>query len=424
MWGGHGRVPTKYSINLDTMQELPKDFIALMREHYGNDDAVALCDALLTTEPEVSVRLNGRKIYETHPNPPCEGGGMQGLPCGAGWEPVPWCPDAYYLAERPPFTFDPLLHAGVYYVQEASSMYVAKLLKDYGCDVPCCALDLCAAPGGKSTLLAGLLPEGSLLVSNEPMPKRANVLAENMQKWTRMPEGHYPVESIVTNNYPADFGAFSDCFDLVVTDVPCSGEGMFRKDDQAVAEWSMDNVMMCVERQRGILSDIWHVLKPGGLLVYSTCTFNRFEDEDNARWICSELGGELLEERHFLPGRDRGEGFYCAAIRKSGEGESIDAISAVKDKIVRKSNSTLRPMPKAFECEGPCVELSYDEALAYLRREAIRVPAPKGPVTLCYKGIPLGPGKGVGNRINNLYPEAWRIRSTYTKKWSLGGTER
>ena len=340
-----------------------------------------------------------------------------------GVDSIDWCNDAFYLSERPPFTFDPLLHAGVYYVQEASSMYVAKLLKDYGSETACCALDLCAAPGGKSTLLAGLLPEGSLLVSNEPMSKRANVLAENMQKWTRMPQGKYPVDSVVTNNYPADFGAFSDCFDLVVTDVPCSGEGMFRKDEQAVAEWSMDNVMMCVERQRDILSDIWHTLKSGGLLIYSTCTFNRFEDEDNARWICSELGGELLEERHFLPGRDRGEGFYCAAIRKSGEGESIDAISILKDKIVRKANSTLRLMPKAFECEGPCVELSYDEALAYLRREAIRVPAPKGPVTLCYKGIPLGSGKGVGNRINNLYPEAWRIRSTYTKKWSLWGTE-
>ena len=349
---------------------------------------------------------------------------MQGLPCEVGWEPVPWCPDAFYLSERPPFTFDPLLHAGVYYVQEASSMYVAKLLKNYGPETACCALDLCAAPGGKSTLLAGLLPEGSLLLSNEPMSKRANVLAENMQKWTRMPQGTYPVDSIVTNNYPADFGAFSNCFDVLVTDVPCSGEGMFRKDEQAVAEWSMANVMMCVERQRTILRDIWHALKPGGLLVYSTCTFNRFEDEDNARWICSELGGELLEERHFLPGRDRGEGFYCAAIRKSGVAEDVDAISVVKDNIVRKVNSTLRPMPKTFECEGPCVELSYDEALAYLRREAIRVPAPKGPVTLCYKGIPLGPGKGVGNRINNLYPEAWRIRSTYTKKWSLGGTER
>ena len=407
------------------MQQLPEDFITLMREHYGNDDAEALCDALLTTEPEVSVRLNRRKILLNGDLLP-----LFDLDKADGVDPIDWCNDAYYLAERPPFTFDPLLHAGVYYVQEASSMYVAKLLKDYGSETPCCALDLCAAPGGKSTLLAGLLPEGSLLISNEPMPKRANVLAENMQKWTRMPQGTYPVDSIVTNNYPADFGAFSNCFDLIVTDVPCSGEGMFRKDEQAVAEWSMDNVMMCVERQRTILRDIWHALKSGGLLVYSTCTFNRFEDEDNARWICSDLGAELLEERHFLPGRDRGEGFYCAAIRKTAGAEDVEVsseagdFSAQKTSVIRKAQRTLRLMPQAFVCEGPLVELSYDQALSYLRREAIRVEAPKGPVTLSYMGFPLGPGKGVGNRINNLYPEAWRIRTTYTKRWSLGETER
>lgn len=407
------------------MQQLPEDFITLMREHYGNDDAEALCDALLTTEPEVSVRLNRRKMLLNDDLLP-----LFDLDKADGVDPIDWCNDAYYLAERPPFTFDPLLHAGVYYVQEASSMYVAKLLKDYGSETPCCALDLCAAPGGKSTLLAGLLPEGSLLISNEPMPKRANVLAENMQKWTRMPQGTYPVDSIVTNNYPADFGAFSNCFDLIVTDVPCSGEGMFRKDEQAVAEWSMDNVMMCVERQRTILRDIWHALKPGGLLVYSTCTFNRFEDEDNARWICADLGAELLEERHFLPGRDRGEGFYCAAIRKTAGAEDVEVsseagdFSAQKTSVIRKAQRTLRLMPQAFVCEGPLVELSYDQALSYLRREAIRVEAPKGPVTLSYMGFPLGPGKGVGNRINNLYPEAWRIRTTYTKRWSLGETER
>ncbi len=406
------------------MQQLPEDFITLMREHYGESDAEALCCALLNTEPEVSVRLNRRKIQLNEALHP-----LLDLDKVDGVNAVEWCDDAFYLSERPPFTFDPLLHAGAYYVQEASSMYVAKLMKDYGSENACCALDLCAAPGGKSTLLTGLLPEGSLLISNEPMPKRAHILAENMQKWTRMPGGQYPVESIVSNNYPTDFGAFSDCFDLVVTDVPCSGEGMFRKDEQAVAEWSMGNVMMCVERQRTILRDIWHTLKPGGLLVYSTCTFNRFEDEDNARWICSELGAELLEERHFLPGRDRGEGFYCAAIRKTEGAEDVEISSeagdfpAQKTSVTRKAQRTLRLMPQVFVCEGPLIDLSYDQALSYLRREAIRVDAPKGPVTLSYMGLPLGPGKGVGNRINNLYPEAWRIRSTYTRKWSLGGME-
>lgn len=407
------------------MKELPKDFVQLMTEHYGQHEAGCLCNALAVSEPEVSIRLNCRKISSVEGL--CKVLQDQPIPNA---EAVPWCPEAYYLSERPPFTFDPLLHAGVYYVQEASSMYIAKMLEQYGPQTPCCALDLCAAPGGKSTLLAGMLPEGSLLLSNEPMPKRAVVLAENMQKWTRMPQGEYPVQSIVANNYPADYSAFSNCFDLLVTDVPCSGEGMFRKDDQAIAEWSMDNVMMCVERQRSILRDIWHTLRDGGLLIYSTCTFNRYEDEDNARWICSELGGELLEERHFLPGRDRGEGFYCAAIRKSvchdtcdGEYDDAEDISVRQDKIKRKATSTLKVLPTAFVCEGPYIDLSYDDALRYLRREAIRVDAPKGPVTLCYMGIPLGPGKGVGNRINNLYPDAWRIRTTYTKNWSLIRTD-
>lgn len=424
-------------------RELPRDFVHLMNEHYGTEVARCLCDALLVTDPEVSVRLNMRKIHavDTLREAWWQRVAVQGG-ATADAAPVEWCPDACYLAERPPFTFDPLLHAGVYYVQEASSMYVAELCRRYAdMTAPCYALDLCAAPGGKSTLLAGLLPEGSLLLSNEPMPKRASVLAENMQKWTRMPAGkEYPVRCIVTNNYPADFSGFDGCFDLVLTDVPCSGEGMFRKDEQAVAEWSPDNVARCVERQRGILRDIWHALKPGGLLVYSTCTFNRFEDEENALWICSELGAELLEERHFLPGRDRGEGFYCAAIRKgvrlcdAGEGAlarmasvpegdkgSRGRIGDEADKVLRKIKALLRPVPLAFVCDGPMVELSYDQALAYLRREAVRIQAPAGALTLCYLGTPLGPGKGVPGRINNQYPDAWRIKTTYTKRWSLFG---
>ncbi len=405
------------------MKELPKDFVQLMSEHYGSYDAQRLCDALLHTEPEVSIRLNARKIRAIDALRD-----VWQASSIVGAAPVEWCPDAYYLAERPPFTFDPLLHAGVYYVQEASSMYVADLYRRYAStSVPCCALDLCAAPGGKSTLLAGLLPEGSLLLSNEPMPKRARVLAENMQKWTCMPGGtEYPVCSIVTNNYPADFAAFDECFDIIVADVPCSGEGMFRKDEQAVKEWSLKNVECCVERQRSILRDIWHALKPGALLIYSTCTFNRFEDEGNVRWICSELGAELLEERHFLPGRDSGEGFYCAAIRKDGVSCSstqdvpvTSSILPVADSILRKAKTLLRLIPRAFSCEGPMVELTYDQAIAYLRREAVRTAAPVGPLTLCYCGVPLGPGKGVPGRINNLYPDAWRIKTTYTKRWSL-----
>ena len=453
--------------------QLPEDFVRLMHEQYDTSTADALCQALCETEPEVSIRLNPRK------GQPLSLDNVQA-------DPVLWCPDAYYLAERPAFTFDPLLHAGAYYVQEASSMYIAELIRKYLLQIqnselplrsrislatpsafkiqnsssqqpadnfqfsifnsqfPVAALDLCAAPGGKSTLLAGLLPEGSVLVSNEPMPKRAQVLAENMQKWTRVAEGEYPVRSIVTQNYPADFGAFTDCFDLLVTDVPCSGEGMFRKDEVAVQDWSLQNVDICWHRQREILQDIWHVLKPGGLLIYSTCTFNRYED--NARWICDSLGAELLEERHFLPGRDRGEGFYCAAIRKDSPIQnsklplrsriSLATPSAFKIQNSGAENNSQLPMfnaqcsmlnviPPAFTVEPdmPRIELNYNEALQYLRREAVRVPAPRGMVLLCYKGYVLGPGKCVGNRINNLYPEQWRIRTTYTTPFSLLGIQ-
>jgi 16S rRNA C967 or C1407 C5-methylase (RsmB/RsmF family) len=392
---------------------LPEDFVRMMHEQYGADTADSLCHALCDTEPEVSIRLNPRKGKTLS---------IENLDVEA----CPWCPDAYYLHERPAFTFDPLLHAGAYYVQEASSMYVSQLLRHhFPISGPSSALDLCAAPGGKSTLLASLLPSGSILVSNEPMPKRAQVLAENMQKWTRTAEGEYPVRSVVTQNYPTDFVEFTGSFDLLLTDVPCSGEGMFRKDEVAVQDWSLQNVDLCWRRQREILQGIWHVLKPGGLLIYSTCTFNHFEDEDNVRWICENLGGMLLEERHFLPGRDRGEGFYCAAIQSvPRDEEQLPSLGISSDELksLEAKLRTLHVLPQAFSVEPdmPRIELTYSQALSYLRREAVRVPAPRGMVLLCYKGYVLGPGKCVGNRINNLYPEQWRIRTTYTTPFSLG----
>ena len=411
--------------------ELPKDFVLLMHEHYDKATADALCSALDTTEPEVSIRLNPRKlsaeeVLAVHPD----------------LVPVPWCPNAFYLPDRPPFTFDPLLHAGAYYVQEAASMYIAPLLLPRGGEtfaakeasprgglvgaVPLLCLDLCAAPGGKSTLLQSLLPDGSLLISNEPIPKRAQILSENMQKWMIGQPKEAP-QVIVTQNYPHEFGALTGQVDILLADVPCSGEGMFRKDEGARREWSLENVAKCQARQRSILSDIWHVLKPGGLLIYSTCTFNRFEDEDNARWICEELGGEPLMERHFLPGRDRGEGFYVAAIRvKSEELRVRNKNNYLTDKS--KIDSSLFTLHSSLKRDltpkdAPRIELSYSQALQYLRREALRIDAPRGPVTLCYRGLVLGPGKGVGGRINNLYPEAWRIRTTYTTPFSLLGID-
>ena len=419
----------------DMQTELPKDFVRLMHEHYDKATADALCLALTTSEPEVSVRLNPRKIKAE-----------ELLAYRPDLEPVPWCPNAFYLKERPAFTFDPLLHAGAYYVQEASSMYVAQVLKGQGargkeqedtdrlskspapCSLPLApnpllALDLCAAPGGKSTLLQSLLPEGSLLISNEPNRKRNQILSENMQKWMMGQPMEAP-KVIVTQRYPHEFGELTGSVDILLTDVPCSGEGMFRKDEDAIREWSLENVRMCQQRQRDILADIWHVLKPGGLLIYSTCTFNRYEDEDNARWICDELGGTLLSERHFLPGRDRGEGFYVAAISPLPQGGGgLPSLALQKEKLgLRQLYDSASPSPLLLgggDGGGGCLSLSYSQALQYLRREALRIEAPRGPVTLCYRGLPLGPGKSVGSRINNLYPEAWRIRTTYTTPFSL-----
>ena len=287
---------------------LPAPFEHSMRCLLG-DGYEAFREALLG-EPAVSIRLNRSKVSADVP-----------------YGPVPWTTDGYYLEERPPFTFDPLFHCGGYYVQEASSMFVEQAVRQH-LGTPRVALDLCAAPGGKSTLLRSLLPDDAVLVSNEVMRPRAQVLAENITKW-----GH--PRCIVTSNYPADFTPLGPLFDLILVDAPCSGEGMFRKDEVAVAEWSPENVAICWQRQRDILTDIWPTLRPGGLLVYSTCTFNTEEDEENVRWMMDELGAELLPVNiestwgitptllpnvphvyRFLPGRTRGEGFFMAVVRK------------------------------------------------------------------------------------------------------------
>ena len=210
-------------------------------------------------------------------------------------------------------------------------MFVEQVVKQY-VHAPVRALDLCAAPGGKSTHLLSLLPNGSILVSNEPMPLRAQILAENVAKWGNP-------SSVVTKNMPADFGRFNDFFDFVLVDAPCSGEGMFRKEPKAVEQWSVSNVEMCARRQKEILSDVWPSLRPGGLLVYSTCTYNSEENEQNVRWIADELGAEILELNvssdwgvtgsltkdkqpvyRFIPGATEGEGFFLAVLRKNGDG--------------------------------------------------------------------------------------------------------
>lgn len=477
---------------------LPVDFERTMTHFLGKEEYTQLAEALALPAP-TSIRINKQK--ETISALNCQ---LSTLNCqlstvNCQLSPVPWCPDGFYLSERPSFTFDPLFHAGCYYVQEASSMFLSHILKQY-VNEPVTALDLCAAPGGKSTLALSELPEGSVLIANEVVRQRANILAENLIKWGNP-------YCIVTNNYAEDFGAFSDVFDLIICDAPCSGEGMFRKDPASIGEWSLANVDTCWRRQRDIVRNIWHTLKEGGLFIYSTCTYNPLEDEENVEWIAKTLGADVLSchplpewgltetNTHFYPHRVKGEGFFVSVLRKTTtddrqqptgngwhkklkegkkgkvtpkipqelkrwllenedfvileEGDLFRAIPiqhhALYDQVQRnlkvvhagielasnlragrispaKSSSlnSLRPsqslaMSNCLNKEVfPIVEVDEQQAIAYLRTEALQLPAntPKGYVLITYQGHPLGFAKNIGNRANNLYPAEWRIRKS------------
>ncbi len=245
-------------------------------------------------------------------------------------QPVPWSGYGFYLGERPSFTLDPLFHAGAYYVQEASSMFLEQALRQtcpFGAQLK--VLDLCAAPGGKSTLIQSLISPESLLVSNEVIKTRVNVLSENLTKWGA-------ANAVVTNNDPKDFQRVPGFFDVVLVDAPCSGSGLLRKDPAAVKEWSPENVMLCSQRQQRILSDVLPALKADGILIYSTCSYSQEEDEAIADWLLEEQEMEPLPLHtekewgivtspspvqkaigyRFYPDQLKGEGFYMAVFRK------------------------------------------------------------------------------------------------------------
>ena len=362
-------------------------------------------------------------------------------------EPVPWCRQGYWLKQRPNFTLDPLFHAGVYYVQEAGSLFLDQVLRQYVTE-PVLALDLCAAPGGKSTLMRAALPPGSMLVSNEPDRRRANILLENMLK-----QGHPDV--LVTHNYAQDFAKTDWTFDVILTDVPCSGEGLFRRDESAIKEWSPSAVHFCQKRQRQILQDIWPCLRPGGLLIYSTCTFNTHENEENVRFIMEELGAEILPVSvepnwqitgsllndwdkpvyRFIPGITRSEGLFMAVLRKKGiptahkmlpsaarrHAQARCLIHLLSDGIPLFEQKGKEQIPSAAQALSitlthdayPRVELSLEQARRYLHRETLVLPqdTPKGFILVTYKNQPLGFMKNLGERANNLYPKNWAIRS-------------
>ena len=412
---------------------LPQEFIDYTSNLFGPELWPLFLKAL--EEPSsVSVRLNPWKI-------------AKGEQLFAGAKPVPWCKLGYYLPKRPDFTKDPLFHAGVYYVQEPASMFLDQVLRQY-IKEPVLALDLCAAPGGKSTLMRAALPQGSMLISNEPDRRRANILLENMQK-----QGHSDV--LVTHNLAQDFNKTNWTFDLILTDAPCSGEGLFRKDKEAIKEWSLNNVLFSQKRQRQILRDIWPCLREGGLLIYSTCTFNTRENEENVKFIMQELGAEILPVStkpewqikgsllkdfnypvyRFIPGITQSEGLFMAVLRKKGTPPEHTFLpqAARKHAQANKLIHLLSDGNPAFEQKGkeqiptaaqalslnfpkekyPQVDLTLEQALRFLHREALILPkeTPKGFVIVSYKNQPLGFVKNLGERANNLYPKNWTIKN-------------
>jgi 16S rRNA C967 or C1407 C5-methylase (RsmB/RsmF family)/NOL1/NOP2/fmu family ribosome biogenesis protein len=388
---------------------------------------------------------------------------------------VPWCRDGRYLDQRPSFTLDPHLHGGSYYVQEASSMFVEQALTQ-SVDVaqPLRVLDLCAAPGGKSTHLLSLISEDSILVSNEAIRSRASVLAENIQKW-----GYANV--IVTNNDPSAFSALGGYFDVILIDAPCSGEGLFRKDPDAVAEWSAENVALCSARQRRIVQDTLPALKEGGLLVYCTCTYNQSENDENLRWLMANNSLQFVPLRHppgihagtdgsltgyhFFPHLVDGEGFFISVMQKRapaemphrGRDKRRDGKVAMPDWLKGNFIATRHndlvialPQPTATEMlwlsqqlntvtrgtaicaekhgklipehsvalsvhldhsKFPVIDLTLDQALQYLRKDTLNVDrGPKGFCLVRYDGTALGWVNVLDRRINSLYPSGWRIR--------------
>lgn len=450
---------------------LPAEFISRTKALL-QDECTRLFEALHEEAP-VSIRTNPSKTKHV-----------------PGRERVKWCDSGYYLPERPTFTFDPLFHAGTYYAQEASSMFLEQAVRAH-VSQPVKCLDLCAAPGGKSTHLHSILPEGSLVVSNEVIRPRSYILSENLTKWG------YP-SSIVTNNDPEEIGRLTHLFDLIVADVPCSGEGMFRKDSDSTGQWSVANVELCAARQKRIIHDVWNALSPGGLLIYSTCTYNTEENEENIRYFMQELGarplsvpvneawkitGALKYELpvyRFLPHLAKGEGFFLAVLQKPegvreevrqkaggkkekgkagkdkfpeapkqwlqtpgsfsfvSRGETLQAVPASQAEVYALLADTLRIVSAGItlgEVKGkdilpsqslacslmldrnafPTSEISWEQAIRYLRKEALTLPQDqeKGYVLLTYKEVPLGFVKHLGNRANNLYPQEWRIRTGY-----------
>lgn len=367
---------------------LPPAFTERMQQQLGGQ--YHNFEQALAEEPPVSIRLNAHKWDRP-----------------LAYESVPWASQGYYLPQRPQFTLDPLLHAGAYYVQEASSMFLEQAIRQHlPPNQPVAALDLCGAPGGKSTHLNALLPDGSLLVSNEVIRTRANVLAENLQKWGLG-------NALVTNNDPQDFARLDGLFDLMVVDAPCSGEGLFRRDAAAQGEWSPANIQLCMERQRRILMDVWPALEPGGLLIYSTCTYNLQENEENLQWLSrqqavkslplqlpeswgveeTKLGG--ISGYRFYPHRLKGEGFFMAVLQKLGDNNMV-RLPRVRKPHLSALPKGLAPPLQSWLLDGTHWEILQEGPLltAFPKEWLPRIQVLYEQLRVVYGGIQLAEPKG------------------------------
>jgi len=385
-----------------------------------------------------------------------------------------------FLKERPLFTADPAFHAGMYYPQEANSMWIGAVFSflresKFQTEDSLFVLDLCAAPGGKTTDISSRMMPNDLLVANEVISTRNSILFENVSKWGLG-------NTIITKADAHRFGEAGPLFDMVFCDAPCSGEGMFRKDNDAISEWSLDNVLLCTQRQQRIVFDVWNSLKPGGFLIYSTCTFNRSENEDNVRDFCNQTGAQLVPFEHpkkellfelepnqyrCLPHLTPGEGLFFCILQKP-----LDKVPAPakKSSFKKKNNKKKGPsmvfngyqslikgdetyilkgnhdediilglpglvhpgtpvgsvysgkwkphsaiaLLKGVDFNIPTITLDNIACMQYLKREFIaKKPDKQGPVIVLWNGHRLGVANAVKNGLNNLLPMEWRVRGDF-----------
>ena len=364
-------------------KELPHEFMAMLCDAVGTEAAGALSRSLAHDAPTLSVRINSAKGATA--------------PCGA--ETVAWEECGFYIGERPLFAADPAWHQGVYYVQDASSMAVGTLAahlasRFFAPDATLCYLDACAAPGGKTIGAIDALGQRAFVLANEADRRRASVLAENIAK-------HGSPDVAVACGPAQRLGSLTETFDIIAADAPCSGEGMMRKEPEAVAQWTPGLVDSCAALQKDIVESLWPALKPGGIFIYSTCTFNRREDEEVVRHIIDITGAELIDidaqlfpgatkgecGLRFLPGTVKGEGLFMAALRKP-----VGETRTRRPAILPKATPGMAEFARMALSNPADFTISANSAIRTVHSDAAaRISTVKGLMRI---GLPLGELKG------------------------------